>query len=166
MARSTALNVPFENTFLVQETGLPKLGKACFLFYCVDNCSKAVAFYSSLMVEYIGTVIFLTLVSFRRINMEIKEIKNGSELTIMITGRLDTRTAPELESRLGDKLNDVEKLIFDISGLEYISSAGLRVLLAAYQTMEDRGEMIVRGASMEIIDIFKLTGFADIFNLE
>jgi len=98
--------------------------------------------------------------------MTINKTSNGSELTIAIEGRLDTTTAPQLETELKQSLTDVTKLIFDLAKLEYISSAGLRVLLSAQKVMNKQGKMIIRNASSEVMEIFDVTGFVDILNIE
>ncbi|MCQ2424120.1 MAG: STAS domain-containing protein [Clostridia bacterium] len=98
--------------------------------------------------------------------MELLKSGSGSELTIAVKGRLDTTTAPQLEAELSSSLDGVTKLILDFAGLEYISSAGLRVLLAAQKTMNRQGEMTVRGATPAVCEIFDITGFCDILTLE
>ena len=86
--------------------------------------------------------------------LNINTEKNGNELTFKLNGRLDTVTAPELETPVRNDLADVTNLIFDLSELEYISSAGLRVLLLAQKTMNKQGKMIVKNVSEEINEIF------------
>ena len=98
--------------------------------------------------------------------MNITMNKNGTELTIAIEGRLDTLTSPELEEQLEPALEGIEKLVFDLAELRYISSAGLRVLLTAMQIMEEQGEMIVRNVSSEVMDVFEVTGFVDDLTIE
>lgn len=95
-------------------------------------------------------------------------IKNliGDALTISLEGRLDTTTAPELDDVLKANLADVKNLEFDFSKLEYISSAGLRVLLSAQKVMNKQGNMVVKNVSEEINEIFEVTGFTDILNIE
>lgn len=93
-------------------------------------------------------------------------IKNDKELTVLVSGRLDTLTSPELEEKLEDSLEGIEKLIFDFKELEYISSAGLRMMLTAMQIMDEQGEMVVRNVNNEIMDIFNVTGFIDDLNVE
>ncbi|MBR1383627.1 MAG: STAS domain-containing protein [Ruminococcus sp.] len=95
--------------------------------------------------------------------MNVTLNRNGAELTVAIEGRLDTLTSPELEEALEPELDDVEKLIFDFAGLEYISSAGLRVLLAAQKEMD---EMSVRNVRPEVMEVFEVTGFSDFLNIE
>jgi len=98
--------------------------------------------------------------------MTISKIKNGSALRIAPEGRLDTLTAPELEAVLKEELNGVEELTFDLEKLEYISSAGLRVLLTAQKTMNRQGGMKVIHANEMIMEIFEVTGFSDILTIE
>ena len=98
--------------------------------------------------------------------MKIEKKQNGSELTIALEGRLDTTTAPELEKELDASLSDVDSLIFDLKDLAYISSAGLRVLLKAQKTMNKQGSMVVKGSSEDLMDIFEVTGFVDILNIQ
>lgn len=98
--------------------------------------------------------------------MTINKNKVGTEMTIALTGRLDTTTAPQLEMELQNSLAGVESLIFDLAALEYISSAGLRVLLYAQKVMNRQGRMVVRGANEMIQEVFEITGFADILTIE
>ena len=98
--------------------------------------------------------------------MTITKTLEGTTLTIALEGRLDTTTAPQLESELSTALDGVEDLIFDMTELEYISSAGLRVLLSAQKRMNRQGSMVVRHASADIMEIFDVTGFTDILTLE
>ena len=98
--------------------------------------------------------------------MDIKIERNDKELIVALDGRLDTLSAPELEDRLETELDDTERLIFDMSGLRYISSAGLRVLLSSMKVMEEQGSMTVRNVSSEVMDIFEVTGFADMLDIE
>ena len=98
------------------------------------------------------------------LNIETK--RNASELTVALSGRLDTNTAPELEAALKTALEGVEELTFDFERLDYISSAGLRVLLATQKTMNRQGSMKVKNANEIIMEIFEVTGFADILTIE
>ena len=98
--------------------------------------------------------------------LNIKSQKNASELTVELSGRLDTNTAPELEAALKIALEGVEELTFDLEKLDYISSAGLRVLLAAQKTMNRQGSMKVKNANEIVMEIFEVTGFADILTIE
>lgn len=98
--------------------------------------------------------------------MTIGKQKNGEALTLKVEGRLDTITSPELETVLKEELDGVSVLTFDFSALDYISSAGLRVLLAAQKRMNKQGEMKVTGVSEIIMEIFDVTGFTDILTIE
>ena len=98
--------------------------------------------------------------------MTINKIANGSELTIMVGGRLDTMTAPALEAEIKESIEGVEKLILDFAALEYISSAGLRVILSAQKIMNKQGEMIVKNVNEIVNEIFEITGFCDVLTIE
>ncbi len=98
--------------------------------------------------------------------MTIDKKKNGSVLEIALEGRLDTMTAPELEAELNQSLSDADSLILDFSKLEYISSAGLRVLLSAHKTMSSKGGMKVTHVNEIVQEVFEVTGFADILTIE
>ncbi|MDE5965417.1 MAG: STAS domain-containing protein [Lachnospiraceae bacterium] len=99
--------------------------------------------------------------------MTITKNKENGVLTLALEGRLDTNTAPELEKEIGaDLTDDVKTLILDLKDLEYISSAGLRVLLAAQKKMNIRGNMLVKNANDMIMDVFQVTGFAEILTIE
>ena len=98
--------------------------------------------------------------------MTIKKNLNGTELTVTIVGRLDTTTAPELETALKESFESVEKLVLDFACLEYLSSAGLRVLLVAQKVMNKQGEMIIKNVNETINEIFEVTGFIDILTIE
>jgi anti-sigma B factor antagonist len=98
--------------------------------------------------------------------MTIYQTKEGNALTLALEGRLDTLTAPQLEAVLKEALPGVEALTFDLAKLDYISSAGLRVLLSAQKTMNRQGAMKVKNANEMILEIFEVTGFADILILE
>ena len=97
--------------------------------------------------------------------MLINKTTNGDELTIALDGRLDTTTAPELEAELGS-LPGVKTLVMDMTKLVYISSAGLRVLLKAQKLMNKQGSMTVKNISQEIREIFEVTGFDELLNIE
>ena len=98
--------------------------------------------------------------------MIIEKKLNGNELTITLTGRLDTTTAPQLEAEVKENLGGIEKLILDFTALEYLSSAGLRVLLAAQKIMNKQGEMIIKNVNDTVKEIFEVTGFSDILTIE
>ena len=98
--------------------------------------------------------------------MTINKTQNGNALTIALEGRLDTVTSPELEKELKDSLEAAETLTLDFSKLEYISSAGLRVLLSAHKTMSKKGGMKITNVNEIVKEVFEVTGFADILTIE
>ena len=98
--------------------------------------------------------------------MKMTKTQNGGSLTIALQGRLDTTTAPELEKELLSSLNDAADLTLDFSELDYISSAGLRVLLSAHKAMSCKGGMKVTHANEIVKEVFEVTGFADILAVE
>ena len=97
--------------------------------------------------------------------MNINKNLNGNQLTIALEGRLDTTTAPELEAELKASLDSVDSLIFDLDKLEYISSAGLRVLLSAQKNMSKKGGMKVTHVNEIVQEVFEVTGFSDILDI-
>ena len=99
-------------------------------------------------------------------HLDIEVKKDGTQYTILLDGRLDTITSPDLEAKINEATPDAEKLIFDLTNLEYISSAGLRVLLGAVQAMEGKGEMVVRNLTQSVKEVFELTGFSRLFTIE
>ncbi len=98
--------------------------------------------------------------------MTIDKTRNDGDFLVKVSGRLDTTTAPELERELEEGLQGVTKLTIDFSDLEYISSAGLRVLLRAQRMMNNQGEMVVKGVNDIVKEIFEVTGFTDILTIE
>ena len=98
--------------------------------------------------------------------MTIEKRLDGKTLNILLTGRLDTTTAPQLEADLKQVLDGVEKLVMDLEKLEYLSSAGLRVLLSAQKTMNKQGSMVICHVNETILEIFEVTGFAEILTIE
>ena len=98
--------------------------------------------------------------------MNIIKKQNNTTLTIALEGRMDITTAPDLEQVVKNSLDGVTELIMDFSKLDYISSAGLRVLLAAHKTMMKQGSMKVIHANEMAMEVFEVTGFADILNIE
>ena len=98
--------------------------------------------------------------------MTITKNLNGKDLEIVVEGRLDTMTAPELETELNKSLGSVESLNLDFSKLDYISSAGLRVLLAAHKAMSAKGGMKVKNVNDVVQEVLEVTGFADILTIE
>lgn len=98
--------------------------------------------------------------------LKISMTNDVGEYTFLLKGRLDTLTSPDLEAKINDVVDDATKLIMDLADLEYISSAGLRVLLGAAQAMEDKGEMVVHNLTQSVLEVFELTGFSHLFNIE
>ena len=98
--------------------------------------------------------------------MTIEIKKNQAETIIKITGRLDTTTAPVLDKALNEEMNHVKNLVLDLKGLEYISSAGLRILLNAQKKMQKIGSMKVKHVNEVVMEVFEMTGFADILEIE
>ena len=98
--------------------------------------------------------------------MVITKTPEEKKLTVRIEGRLDTSTAPELEKELDGALADYEELVLDLDGLEYLSSAGLRIILASQKKMAAKGGMKVTNVNDVIMEIFEITGFSDILTIE
>lgn len=98
--------------------------------------------------------------------MEINKTKNGSSLNVAAEGRIDTVTAPEFESDVKAELNGVTALTLDFEKVNYISSAGLRVLLSLQKIMNKQGTMTVKNVNETVNDIFEVTGFSEILNVE
>ena len=98
--------------------------------------------------------------------MTINKKQNGADLVIALEGRLDTMTAPELEAELNSSLKSADSLTLDFSKLNYISSAGLRVLLSAHKIMSGKGGMKVKNVNEIVQEVFDVTGFADILDIE
>lgn len=98
--------------------------------------------------------------------MKIEVKRNSEALVIEVGGRLDTTTAPTLDKTINDNINETKNLVLDLKELQYISSAGLRVLLSAQKKMQSIGSMKVKNVCEEIMEIFEMTGFADILSIE
>ena len=98
--------------------------------------------------------------------MNIVKTNEGTRLTLALEGRLDTTTAPQLEAEVKGTLAGVTELVLDFSRLEYLSSAGLRVILAAQKIMNKQGEMVVHHVNETIMEVFEVTGFRDILTIE
>jgi len=98
--------------------------------------------------------------------MKIEKKLKEKNLVIELEGRLDTTTAPQLEEELKNSLDGVKELTFDLSALEYISSAGLRVLLTAFKTMRNKGKMKITNANELVREVFEVTGFSDFLPIE
>lgn len=98
--------------------------------------------------------------------MTIQKNLEGTTLTLAPEGRLDTTTAPQLEAEVKGSLEGVTALILDLAGLEYISSAGLRVVLSAQKAMNKQGTMVVRNVNEYVMEVLEVTGFSDILTIE
>ena len=98
--------------------------------------------------------------------MTIEKKINGESATLIVSGRLDTQTAPELEAELDAVLSGLKELTFDMTNLEYVSSAGLRVILKAQKAMNAQGSMKLTGVNDSIMEVFDITGFLDILTIE
>lgn len=98
--------------------------------------------------------------------MTVNKLTEGEKLVLTVEGRLDTNTSPELEAVLKESYEGITELVFDCDKLEYVSSAGLRVLLSAQKEMNRRGSMKLKNVSEEIMEIFEITGFNDFLTIE
>ncbi len=98
--------------------------------------------------------------------MTINDIRNGDSLTVELEGRLDTLSSPELNSHLAKYYTSITDLTIDMGKLEYMSSAGLRVILIAQRAMQDKGGVLIRHANKLIMEVFNVTGFGDILRFE
>lgn len=97
--------------------------------------------------------------------MEIIKLNEGSKLTITLEGRLDTTTAPQLETEIKSSLEGVDSLTLNFEKLEYLSSAGLRVILSAQKIMNKQGTMVIKNVNETIMEVFEVTGFVDILTI-
>jgi len=98
--------------------------------------------------------------------LDVKKTLEAGSLNVVLDGRLDTTTAPELEQQIKEDIEGVKELTFDMEKLDYISSAGLRVLLSCQKIMSKQGNMVVKNVSEEVMEIFEVTGFSDILTIE
>lgn len=98
--------------------------------------------------------------------INIQKTVSGTTLTVALEGRLDTTTAPKLEEKLLGSVDGITRLVFDVEKLEYISSAGLRVLLAMQKLMNQQGEMVLQNVNEAVMEVFEVTGFSDILRIE
>lgn len=98
--------------------------------------------------------------------MIIEKTKKGKELTLTLSGRLDTSTAPQLEAEIKEIIGGVECLVLDLGALVYLSSSGLRVLLTAQKIMNRQGSLVIRHVSDFIAEVFEITGFSGILTIE
>ncbi len=97
--------------------------------------------------------------------MTISKNLEGTKLEILLEGRLDTTTSPSLEEELKQSVDGITELVFDFAKLEYISSAGLRILLAAQKVMNKQGSMVIKNVNEVIAEVFEVTGFCDILTI-
>ena len=98
--------------------------------------------------------------------MNVSKKLNGEELVFEIEGNIDSTTAPSLYEEVNKSLDGIKSLIFDFAKVDYISSAGLRVLLAAYKIMSKQGKMVIRNANENVMDIFQITGFTNFLTIK
>ena len=98
--------------------------------------------------------------------MTIEIKKSADEIVLEITGRLDTITAPALDKTINENLGEIKSLILDCKNLEYISSAGLRVLLSTQKKLQQNGTMKLKNVREEVMEVFEITGFVDILTVE
>lgn len=98
--------------------------------------------------------------------MKITQNKEAQKLTIAVEGRLDTSTAPEFERMMADFVNDTKEIVFDMANLEYVSSAGLRVILKLHKIMSNQDGLKLIGVNDSVMEVFEITGFSDILNIE
>lgn len=98
--------------------------------------------------------------------LKIDKHLDGSKLTIVLTGRLDTMSSPELEKEIKSSIEGITDLVLDLAGLDYLSSSGLRVILSAQKVMNKQGEMTIIHVNDMIMDIFEITGFSDILTIQ
>lgn len=98
--------------------------------------------------------------------MKLNKVAEGETLTVALLGRLDTTTAPELEKEISSSLAGVNALVLDFSDLDYVSSAGLRVILKAQKAMNAKGGMKLKNVNKDIMEVFNITGFVDILTIE
>ena len=98
--------------------------------------------------------------------MNIQKNVNGTSLTFAVEGRLDTATAPKLEEEIRNSVDGMTELVFDFEALDYISSAGLRVLLATQKTMNRQGKMALKNVNETVMEVLDITGFSEILSIE
>ena len=98
--------------------------------------------------------------------MTIEKHRQGAELTVMLEGRLDTASAPDLDAVVKNELLGVDTFILDLKNLQYTSSAGLRVILIAQKTMNKQGKLILKNVSEAVMEVFEMTGLSDLLTIE
>ena len=99
-------------------------------------------------------------------SVDINKISDGAKLVVSVSGRVDSTTAPQFEEEIKSSIEGVTELVIDFKELEYISSAGLRVLLSTQKTMMKQGSMVIKNVSEEVMDVFEVTGFVDMLTIE
>ena len=98
--------------------------------------------------------------------MKIEKYRQGAEFTVMLEGRLDTVSAPDLDAVVKNELVGVDTFILDLKKLQYTSSAGLRVILIAQKTMNKQGKLILKNVSEAVMEVFEMTGLSDLLTIE
>ena len=98
--------------------------------------------------------------------MTINKTQNGDEVIFALEGKLDTTTAPDLDAALKEAFSGTKKMVLDFADLKFISSAGLRVILNAQKVMNDQGELVIKNAGPQILEVFEITGFSDFLKIE
>ncbi|MBR0541001.1 MAG: STAS domain-containing protein [Clostridia bacterium] len=98
--------------------------------------------------------------------MQIQKKSDGDKLLLEVSGRVDTTTAPELESCINESTKGVKELVLDLKDMAYISSAGLRVMLKAHKLMSAQGSLIIKNVQSDVMEVFEMTGFSDILRFE
>ena len=98
--------------------------------------------------------------------MHINKTQDGNVLNVSLEGRLDTMTAPEFETAVKDDLNSVESMILDLANLEYVSSAGLRVILSIHKTLKAKNGLVIKNPNETVSEVFEVTGFSDILDIQ
>lgn len=98
--------------------------------------------------------------------MQIQKKSDGDKLLLEISGRVDTTTAPELESCINESTKGLKELVLDLKDMAYISSAGLRVMLKAHKLMSAQGSLIIKNVQSDVMEVFEMTGFSDILRFE
>ena len=98
--------------------------------------------------------------------MTIEKYRQGAELTVVLEGRLDTVSAPDLDAVVKNELLGVDTFILDLKKLQYTSSAGLRVILVAQKTMNKQGKMILKNVAEAVMEVFEMTGLSDLLTIE
>lgn len=98
--------------------------------------------------------------------MTINKTQNGDEVIFALEGKLDTTTAPDLDAALKESFSGARKMVLDFANLQFISSAGLRVILNAQKVMNEQGDLVIKNAGPQILEVFEITGFSDFLKIE